>query len=210
MSDFITLNTILGNGKSYMVPIYQRDYSWSKDDWEDLWHDILEIPNDKTHYLGYMVLQPENASKDSYWIIDGQQRLTTLSILCLAVTSLIKKWSVEGIETEDNKIRFDKITERYLGNFSLSKLSIDPKLTLNRNNDDYYKSWLLKLRQPIALSKLKPSQKLLQNAFDYYFEQLQNHFKLNKSGADLSEFLEKIVGNGIIFTQIVVTNDLDA
>ena len=210
MSDFITLNTILGNGKSYMVPIYQRDYSWSKDDWEDLWHDILEIPNDKTHYLGYMVLQPENASKDSYWIIDGQQRLTTLSILCLAVTSLIKKWSVEGIETEDNKIRFDKITERYLGNFSLSKLSIDPKLTLNRNNDDYYKSWLLKLRQPIALSKLKPSQKLLQNAFDYYFEQLQNHFKLNKSGADLSEFLEKIVGNGIIFTKIVVTNDLDA
>ena len=112
MSDFITLNTILGNGKSYMVPIYQRDYSWSKDDWEDLWHDILEIPNDKTHYLGYMVLQPENASKDSYWIIDGQQRLTTLSILCLAVTSLIKKWSVEGIETEDNKIRLDKITER--------------------------------------------------------------------------------------------------
>lgn len=210
MSDFITLNTILGNGKSYKVPIYQRDYSWSKDDWEDLWHDILEIPNDKTHYLGYMVLQPENASKDSYWIIDGQQRLTTLSILCLAVTSLIKKWSVEGIDTEDNKIRFDKITERYLGNFSLSKLSIDPKLTLNRNNDDYYKSWLLKLRQPIVLSKLKPSQKLLQNAFDYYFEQLQNHFKLNKSGADLSEFLEKIVGNGIIFTQIVVTNDLDA
>ncbi|MDP4852365.1 MAG: DUF262 domain-containing protein, partial [Saprospiraceae bacterium] len=210
MSDFITLNTILGNGKSYMVPIYQRDYSGSKDDWEDLWHDILEIPNDKTHYLGYIVLQPENESKDSYWIIDGQQRLTTLSILCLAVTSLIKKWSVEGIETEDNKIRFDKITERYLGNFSLSKLSIDPKLTLNRNNDDYYKSWLLKLRQPIALSKLKPSQKLLQNAFDYYFEQLQNHFKLNKSGADLSEFLEKIVGNGIIFTQIVVTNDLDA
>jgi len=50
----------------------------------------------------------------------------------------------------------------------------------------------------------------LQNAFDYYFEQLQNHFKLNKSGADLSEFLEKIVGNGIIFTKIVVTNDLDA
>lgn len=210
MSEFITLNTIIGNGKSYKVPIYQRDYSWSKDDWEDLWNDILEIPNDKTHYLGYLVLQPENDSKDAFWIIDGQQRLTTLSILCLAVTALLKKWSEEGIDTEDNKIRFDKITERYLGNFSLSKLSIDPKLTLNRNNDDYFKSWLLKLRQPAVLSKLKPSQKLLQKAFNYYFDQLQNHFKDNKSGADLSEFLEKIVGNGIIFTQIIVSNDLDA
>lgn len=210
MSEFITLNTIIGNGKSYKVPIYQRDYSWSKDDWEDLWNDILEIPNDKTHYLGYLVLQPENESNEAFWIIDGQQRLTTLSILCLAVTALLKKWSDDGIDSEDNKIRFDKITERYLGNFSLSKLSIDPKLTLNRNNDDYYKSWLLKLRQPTALSKLKPSQKLLQKAFNYYFDQLQNHFKENKSGADLSEFLEKIVGNGIIFTQIIVTNDLDA
>lgn len=210
MSEFITLNTIIGNGKSYKVPIYQRDYSWSKDDWEDLWNDILEIPNDKTHYLGYLVLQPESESNEAFWIIDGQQRLTTLSILCLAVTALLKKWSDEGIDTEDNKIRFDKITERYLGNFSLSKLSIDPKLTLNRNNDDYYKSWLLKLRQPTALSKLKPSQKLLQKAFNYYFDQLQNHFKENKSGADLSEFLEKIVGTGIIFTQIIVTNDLDA
>lgn len=210
MSEFITLNTIIGNGKSYKVPIYQRDYSWSKDDWEDLWNDILEIPNDKTHYLGYLVLQPENESNEAFWIIDGQQRLTTLSILCLAVTALLKKWSDDGIDSEDNKIRFDKITERYLGNFSLSKLSIDPKLTLNRNNDDYYKSWLLKLRQPTALSKLKPSQKLLQKAFNYYFDQLQNHFKENKSGADLSKFLEKIVGNGIIFTQIIVTNDLDA
>lgn len=210
MSEFITLNTIIGNGKSYKVPIYQRDYSWSKDDWEDLWNDILEIPNGKTHYLGYLVLQPENDSNDTFWIIDGQQRLTTLSILCLAVTALLKKWSDDGIDSNDNNIRFDKITERYLGNFSLSKLSIDPKLTLNRNNDDYYKSWLLKLRQPTALSKLKPSQKLLQKAFNYYFDQLQNHFKDNNSGADLSEFLEKIVGNGITFTQIIVTNDLDA
>jgi uncharacterized protein with ParB-like and HNH nuclease domain len=210
MSEFITLNTIIGNGKSYKVPIYQRDYSWSKDDWEDLWNDILEIPNDKTHYLGYLVLQPENDSNDTFWIIDGQQRLTTLSILCLAVTALLKKWSDDDIDSEHNRIRFDKITERYLGNFSLSRLSIDPKLTLNRNNDDYYKSWLLKHRQPTALSKLKPSQKLLQKAFNYYIEQLQNHFKDNKSGADLSEFLEKIVGNGIIFTQIIVTNDLDA
>ena len=210
MSQFITLNTIIGNGKSYQVPIFQRDYSWDKDDWEDLWNDIEEIPNDKTHYLGYIVLQPTVEEDESYWIIDGQQRITTLSILALAVTALFEKWSKESIDADDNKIRFEKITERYLGNFSTSKLSISPKITLNRNNDDYYKSWLLKLRQPTALAKLKPSQRLLQKAFNYFFDQLKEKFKENQSGADLADYLEKIVGNGIVFTQIVVNNDLDA
>ncbi len=210
MSEFITLNTVLGNGKAYQVPVFQRDYSWEKDDWEDLWHDIEEIPNDKTHYLGYIVLQPINGDSASFWVIDGQQRLTTLSILALAVTALFEKWAKEGIDTEDNTIRFEKITERFLGNFSTSKLSISPKITLNRNNDDYYKSWLLKLRPPTAQSKLKPSLRLLQGAFNYYFERLNEKFETNKSGADLAVFLEKTVGNGIVFTQILVNNDLDA
>lgn len=210
MSQFITLNTIIGNGKSYQVPIFQRDYSWDKDDWEDLWNDIKEIPVDNTHYLGYLVLQPIQEGNESYWVIDGQQRLTTLSILVLAVTAILDKWSQENIDKENNKIRKEKITERYLGNYSLSKLNLDPKLTLNRNNDDYYKSWLLNLRQPTTLAKLKPSQKLLQKAFNYFFSELNIMFEDNKSGSDLAEFLEKIVGNGIIFTQIIVTNDLDA
>lgn len=90
MSQFITLNTIIGNGKSYQIPKFQRDYSWEEDDWEDLWNDIQEIPNDETHYLGYIVLQPIQNEKEAYWVIDGQQRLTTLSILVLAVTALLK------------------------------------------------------------------------------------------------------------------------
>lgn len=210
MSQFITLNTIIGNGKSYQVPKFQRDYSWDIDDWEDLWNDIEEIPNDRTHYLGYLVLQPIEEGERSYWVIDGQQRLTTLSILALAVTALMDKWSKEGIDAEANQKRFRTTTERYLGNFTISKLTISPKITLNRNNDDFYKSWLLNLRQPPALAKLKPSQRLLQKAFNYFYEQLNKKFKENPSGEKLGEYLEKIVGNGIVFTQIVVSNDLDA
>jgi uncharacterized protein with ParB-like and HNH nuclease domain len=210
MSDFITLNTIIGNGKSYQVPIFQRDYSWDSDDWEDLWNDIQEIPDDKTHYLGYLVLQPILEKKESYWVIDGQQRLTTLSILVLAVTALLKQWEENSIEKDENKIRRDEITKKYLGNYSLSNFVLDPKLKLNRNNDDYYKSWLMSLRKPVALSKLKPSEKLLQKAFNYYFKVIEEKFSENKSGSDLAEFLENIIGNGIIFTQIIVNNDLDA
>ncbi len=210
MSQFITLNTIIGNGKSYQVPIYQRDYSWNIDDWEDLWNDIEEIPNDKTHYLGYLVLQPIKDGDEAFWIIDGQQRLTTLSILALAITALLEEWQSNGIDTDNNKIRKEEITKRYLGNYSLSKLVLDPKLKLNRNNDDYFKSWLLNFRQPVSLNKLKPSQRLLQQAYNYFLKKLQEKFNNNKSGAELANFLEKTVGNGIVFTQIIVNNDLDA
>jgi len=210
MSQFIHLDTILGNGKAYQVPVFQRDYSWDKEDWENLWNDIEELSNNKAHYLGCLVLQPIQEVGESFWVIDGQQRLVTLSILALAGTALLDKWTNENIDTLDNTIRKEELIKRYIGNYSVSKLSISPKITLNRNNDDYYKSWLLNYRTPVALAKLKPSQRLLQKAFDYFFEQLNYKFKDNPSGADLANFLEKVVGKGIVFTQIVVNNDLSA
>ena len=39
----VNSNEVLGNGKKYFVPIYQRDYSWKEDNWEDLWADILLV-----------------------------------------------------------------------------------------------------------------------------------------------------------------------
>ena len=210
MTQFTNFNTIIGNGKSYQVPIYQRDFSWKENEWEDLWDDIEEIPNDKTHYLGYLVLQRPDENVEEYLIIDGQQRITTLSLLALAVCKLLKDWAEERVETENNLIRYEEERKRYIGNFSLSRLATDPKLKLNRNNNDFYRTYLLNLRRHVAMSKLKPSQRLLQQAFDYFYEQLSKKFKDNKSGAELSEFLEKIVGTGLVFSIIEVKSELDA
>ncbi len=210
MTQFSNFNTIIGNGKSYKIPVYQRDFSWEKDEWEDLWSDIEDIPNDKTHYLGYLVLQKIDENIDSFLIIDGQQRITTLSLLALAVAKLLKDWAEAGIEKENNLIRYEEERKRYIGNFSTSKLTTESKLKLNRNNDDFYQSYLLNLRKPPTLSKLKPSQKLLQQAFDYFYQKLSEKFESTKNGADLSAFLERIVGNGLVFTIIEVNNEFDA
>ena len=76
-------NEILGNGKKYFVPIYQRDYSWTADNWEDLWADILLVNEEETvHYMGAIVLQ--SVENKEFAIIDGQQRLTTITLLALA------------------------------------------------------------------------------------------------------------------------------
>lgn len=72
---------LVGNGRIYRVPPYQRDYSREEEQWEDLWNDIVELrgrPDDRD-YLGALVVEGE--SDREFLIIGGQQRLATLSVL---------------------------------------------------------------------------------------------------------------------------------
>ena len=57
---------IIGYGKHYSVPQYQRDYSWGEEQWDELWQDILAIHNQnpeerEEHYMGYLVLQKKES-----------------------------------------------------------------------------------------------------------------------------------------------------
>ena len=130
-------NDLISNGRTFSVPPYQSDYTWEREYWEDLWLDILDLPKEKYHYMGYLVFQEDSTKIKTSFIIDGQQRFTTLSILCLSAIRLLNDWADSGIDKENNEIRMVKLTEKFLGNFSTSKLTITPKLVLNKNNDDF-------------------------------------------------------------------------
>lgn len=90
-----TLQDILGGAKQYQVPLYQRTYSWGKDQLEKLWVDIIQLAEDRatqpdlTHFMGSLVLAPSPmngpAGVSDWLVIDGQQRLTTLSLLLCAL-----------------------------------------------------------------------------------------------------------------------------
>jgi uncharacterized protein with ParB-like and HNH nuclease domain len=71
-TDTVALNDIFTNAKRYQVPLYQRDYSWDEEQWDDLWTDILAVKNkeNRVHYMGAIVLQ--NLENKQYSIIDGQ------------------------------------------------------------------------------------------------------------------------------------------
>lgn len=79
----------LFNADQFIIPIYQRDYAWKKKNFEDLWEDLLENFNMPytEHFLGTIVLSVNNKKQ---YIIDGQQRVTTLFML---IHSLVKKSS---------------------------------------------------------------------------------------------------------------------
>lgn len=72
-------------GAKFEVPDYQRGYEWSKKEFEDLWLDIQRVgSNVDQHYLGNIILL-EKQRGQVYEIVDGQQRMVTVSLLVMAI-----------------------------------------------------------------------------------------------------------------------------
>jgi hypothetical protein len=106
---------ILQQPQRLMIPLFQRPYVWGKDaQWEPLWDDIVRMadalrPNlnnpPKPHFLGAIVLQQRNVSIQSVphrWVIDGQQRLTTLQIIIDAVQACME---ANGLTTPAGRLK---------------------------------------------------------------------------------------------------------
>ena len=199
-----TFGRLMGNGLHYEVPKYQRDYSWDKEQWSDLWYDLMQMIDEKdSHYMGYLVLQ--TADDKNYQIIDGQQRLTTLCLLILAVVDTLLKLPGTDKEKEDNKKRAENIRSTYIGNMDMLTLTSVNKLVLNRNNDHFYRTYLSPL-QEMPKRGLKASEKLLKSAFETFKAYLGAKYK---TAEELVVFVENLVNN-LFFTVITVTDELNA
>ncbi len=87
--------------RQYLIPLFQRPYVWKKDKWEILWNDIMsyygseeKIENSSPHFMGAVVSIPVKTipvGVNKFLIIDGQQRLTTISILLCAIRDVVSE-----------------------------------------------------------------------------------------------------------------------
>ncbi len=143
------LAKIFSSEFDYVIPTYQRPYAWTPVQAGELFSDLIDFygkeDKDDTYFLGSIVLIKEEG-KPHAEVIDGQQRLTTLTILLSALTHL-----------SSGKIR--DAFNRYLcepGN-ELEGLAQKPRLTLRERDRDFFKSHI----QDVALDglqKLDPAQ----------------------------------------------------
>ena len=200
-----TYRKLMVNGLRFEIPKFQRDYSWETENWDDLWNDILYLMSNEEvdHYMGYLVLQTSNSK--IYTIIDGQQRLTTLSILILSSLKLFTKFIDNGEDVEDNLRRIDSYRNSYIGTLDNVTLISDNKLKLNRNSDDYYRLNMVLLKE-LPVRNTNTSEKQMRECFLWMYNKLT---KVYNNGKDLALFLEKIV-DGIYFTVITVSDQLNA
>ncbi|MFH1135187.1 MAG: DUF262 domain-containing HNH endonuclease family protein [Pseudomonadota bacterium] len=204
-----TFRKLMGNGLVYRVPKFQRDYSWTEQEWDDLWLDIvamLEPGGEQGHYMGYLVLQSDD--ERDYDIIDGQQRLTTLSLLVLAVLRNLRRLVELKIDADDNKRREEELRKTYIGYLDPVTLIARLKLSLNRHNDRYYQSYLVPLER-LPKRGLKASEHLLRQAFDWFDGKVQERFGAARSGAELARFVDA-TADRLFFTVISVTDELNA
>ena len=102
-----------GADKRFVIPVYQRKYDWRYENCRQLYDDLKKIVKDgrESHFFGSIVSAVvPNGNKIEYHIIDGQQRLTTVSLLLLAIRNLIAQGKVKPVEDKLD----EQISQRFL------------------------------------------------------------------------------------------------
>jgi Protein of unknown function DUF262/Protein of unknown function (DUF1524) len=208
-----TFRKLFGNGLTYNIPRFQRDYSWTDVEWDELWLDILEATKaggEPAHYMGYLVLQTQNDK--TFDVIDGQQRLTTLSIIVLAILRNLKRLIDAGQDPERNQQRLDQIRSSYIGYLDPVTLIATSKLTLNRNNNDYYQTYLVPLAV-LPQRGFKASEHAMRKASDWFEKRVLEFANAavdeTDTGVALAKLLEAICDK-LFFTVITVSDELNA
>jgi hypothetical protein len=206
-----TFRKLIGNGLTYRIPRFQRDYSWTNVEWEDLWMDLLatlEDGGETAHYMGYLVLQ--SSDDKTFDVIDGQQRLTTITIIILAVLKNIQRLITTGKDAEPNARRMNQIQQTYIGYLDPVTLVARSKLTLNRNNNNYFQAYLVPLER-LPQRRLRASEHLLRKGFEWFDKQVLNFLKasVGDEGRRLAQLVEDL-SDRLFFTVITVTDELNA
>lgn len=152
---------LLNGDKQYLIPVYQRLYSWEQAQCSRLWLDIVAMQkeNKEGHFLGSIVCIAEKTSPtgvQKYMVIDGQQRLTTLTLILIALRDSV---------SADSEIKPEKLNLSFLINQFESG---DEKYKLLLTEED--KDILISLveKKPI----LEGTQSKLLNAYNYFKDQI--------------------------------------
>jgi len=128
---------IINGASQFIIPVFQRDYSWSEENCRQLWKDLLAIADagpDRGHFIGsvvYIQTGDSSAGFTRWLLIDGQQRITTLTLLLTALRDHIGQTGWQGSEDGPTMKRIDAYFLRNLQEEGEREI----KLKLRRHDD---------------------------------------------------------------------------
>lgn len=179
--------SLIEGTKQYIVPLFQRPYSWDKKQWQDLLldlNDLYENESTNTHFIGSIVTMPTLSKPENvtpYLLIDGQQRLTTIFILLILLRDIAKA---------DGKRLADKIQDTLLTNQYVDGLEHFKLLPTQQDRDAF-----------LGLIENKEVAQKNSSIIDCY------HF-FKKGIRDLeSEKLNQVIANRLSVVSIVLERD---
>ena len=167
-----TLNKLLNTSRQFIVPIFQRNYSWQKNQYEQLWFDILRASKFKekqNHFIGsivYIDMGTPAGRPQQLLLIDGQQRLTTISILLCAIKDYVQKFNLET-----KLINLAKIKNQFL--YNSDEIDEDKyKLLLNVQDKETY----IKLIDNTIFTVNKPATNIIK-CYEFFYERIEDFIK---------------------------------
>ncbi len=200
-----TFAEIMGNSKSYIIPRFQRDYSWKEEQLNELWQDIEQMPTNETqHFMGYLVFK--KSDNNPYEVIDGQQRLTTINLYILAALACFQEKADKDEDKNDNEQRIEIYRTAYIGFLDTVTLGTKSRLILNRNNQDHFKTIIEKFGVPLKSNTISATNDNLNKGFEFFKKKLD---ALKLSGKALAQHIDDVT-NGLAFITISVEDDLNA
>ena len=215
------LSDILLSDSGYDIPWYQRPYAWEEKQVTEMFDDLYRSYKSKmkeSYFLGSIVLTEEQGNKEKS-VIDGQQRLTTLTILFACITYHIKK-----NEKDDKDDTYEKLLMRYIINPGDATRGVEsrPRLNIRERDRGFFEEyihalkfddWLAedskKLKKPAKKAKkdkLDP-KKLIKSNSILLLKFLETHFK--KDNDDLQDFVN-FLNNECSFVVISTPNKATA
>ncbi|RLI79159.1 hypothetical protein DRP05_05000 [Archaeoglobales archaeon] len=160
----VKLQALLSNAQeAYRVPLYQRPYAWSRDQWEDLFEDLNSLKPSDVHFLGSIVVVPEGEHRlgvNYFQVVDGQQRLATILIWLSAIRNLAQENGNNELATH--------LTETFLfaREWESGKQRKIPKLQLGQLDNDAF--------QRVLEGKPKDYNHLIFECYEYFKNKTDN------------------------------------
>lgn len=201
---------LIGTSKSFSVPRHQRDYSWTREEWDHLWSDLTELRStpDGRRYLGAVVVQAETDRE--FTVIDGQQRLATLTLFALAVTKTLRTIADLGLEPEENRSRAQLLHDRFIGEKHPVSLLEASRLSLNETDNGFYLDYLVQGTTPPNPRALPPSNRQIWDCYSYFRHRLTEIDQYQRDGGALANFLSRTAGRQLLFLLITVSDERNA
>lgn len=167
----------------FIIPIYQRNYDWSKPHCEQLLSDIIDAGQSKRiHFIGSIVYVHDgiySSSIKELIIIDGQQRITTITLLCIALYHYLKKTNPSDINKQAEKI----LNQYIINEYAEEKQRL--KLKASENNDLDLKALIIE-----QTSELSEFSNVVNN-YKYFKSQIsEDNIQQILQGINLLMFVE--------------------
>jgi hypothetical protein len=197
----------------YEIPAYQREYSWGKEQWDALFDDLLNEPDDSGHFLGSIICinkTKDTTSQSVLELVDGQQRMTTLSLLLLALYSKLRPLDLEF--DDDQKADFTNLKRMIC-----LRQPTRQRITLQKQNSNFDDYLTLLSNEGFDIEAPKVSYvgvRRISKAFQHFMWKIEQYLKsLNLEGAEdqsreLFSFFNRV--KQTVLVKMEVENHTDA